>query len=54
VFFDLFERGRAERLSIQLALALEREIKAEADASGRAVRRRRPSMRELKSHRCTS
>lgn len=30
VFFDLFERGKAERLSIQtgLALALEREIKA--------------------------
>lgn len=30
VFFDLFERGKAERLSIQggLAMALEREIKA--------------------------
>jgi len=30
VFFDLFERGEAERLSIQsgLALALEHEIKA--------------------------
>lgn len=30
VFFDLFERGKAERLSIQsgLALALEREIRA--------------------------
>ena len=30
VFFDLFERGQAERLSIQsgLALALEQEIKA--------------------------
>jgi predicted XRE-type DNA-binding protein len=29
VFFDLFERGKAERLSVQtgLALALEREIK---------------------------
>ncbi len=30
VFFDLFERGEAERLSIQsgLAIALEQEIKA--------------------------
>ena len=30
VFFDLFERGEAERLTIQadLAMALEREIKA--------------------------
>jgi hypothetical protein len=29
VFFDLFERGKAERLSIQsgLALALERSLK---------------------------
>ncbi len=40
VFFDLFERGEAERLSIQsgLALALEREIKARKWTQGDAAR----------------
>jgi predicted XRE-type DNA-binding protein len=40
VFFDLFERGKAERLSIQtgLALALEREIKARKLTQAAAAR----------------
>jgi predicted XRE-type DNA-binding protein len=40
VFFDLFERAEAERLSIQsgLALALEREIKARRWTQGDAAR----------------
>ena len=40
VFFDLFERGKAERLSIQsgLALALEREIKARKLTQAEAAR----------------
>jgi len=40
VFFDLFERGKAERLSIQagLALALERELKARKLTQSAAAR----------------
>jgi predicted XRE-type DNA-binding protein len=40
VFFDLFEHGKAERLSIQngLALALEREIKARKLTQAAAAR----------------
>jgi predicted XRE-type DNA-binding protein len=40
VFFDLFERADAERLSIQsgLALALEREIKARRWSQAEAAR----------------
>ena len=40
VFFELFERGKAERLSIQtgLALALEREIKARKLTQAAAAR----------------
>jgi predicted XRE-type DNA-binding protein len=40
VFFDLFEQGKAERLSIQagLALALEREIKARKLTQAAAAR----------------
>ena len=52
VFFDLFERGEAERLSIQsgLALALEQEIKARKwtqTAAARALGIAQPRVNDL-------
>jgi predicted XRE-type DNA-binding protein len=52
VFFELFERGKAERLSIQtgLALALEQEIKARKftqAAAAKALGIRQPRVNDL-------